>query len=59
MALAAVAGLLVLGGASGLYGIRNPRRDVAASHCAAGQLTGAPSAIADALGVVMPESSRV
>jgi EmrB/QacA subfamily drug resistance transporter len=59
MALAAVAGLLVLGGASGLYGIRNPRRDVAASQCAAGQLAGAPSAIADALGVVMPESSRV
>jgi EmrB/QacA subfamily drug resistance transporter len=48
MALAVVAGLLALGGAVGLLGIRTPRRGVAASRCAAGQLTGAPSAIADA-----------
>jgi EmrB/QacA subfamily drug resistance transporter len=48
MALAVVAGLLALGGAVGLRGIRNPRREVAASRCAGGQLAGAPSAIADA-----------
>jgi EmrB/QacA subfamily drug resistance transporter len=48
MALAAVAGLLALGGAIGLWGIRNPRRDVAAARCAAGQLAGAPRAIVDA-----------
>jgi EmrB/QacA subfamily drug resistance transporter len=59
MALAAVAGLLALGGAIGLWGIRNPRRDVAAARCAAGQLAGAPSAIADAPGVAMPASPRV
>jgi predicted MFS family arabinose efflux permease len=59
MALAVVAGLLALGGAIGLYGIRKPRRDVAASRCAGGQLAGAPSPIADAPGVAMPESPRV
>jgi hypothetical protein len=47
MALAAVTGLLVAGGVVGLCGIRNPRREVAASRCAGGQLAGAPSAIAD------------
>jgi EmrB/QacA subfamily drug resistance transporter len=47
MALAVVAGLLALGGVVGVIGIRNPRRDVAASRCAGGQLVGAPSAIAD------------
>jgi EmrB/QacA subfamily drug resistance transporter len=47
MALAVVAGLLALGGAIGVCGIRNPRRDVAASRCAGGQLVGAPSPVAD------------
>jgi EmrB/QacA subfamily drug resistance transporter len=50
MALVAVAGLLLAAGGIGLCGIRNPRRDVAASHCAGGQLAGAPSAIADGPG---------
>jgi hypothetical protein len=59
MALAAVAGLLVLGGAIGISGIRNPRRTVAASRCAGGQLVGAPSAIADARGVAALTSPRV
>jgi predicted MFS family arabinose efflux permease len=59
MALAVVAGLLARGGAIGMFGIRNPRRDVAASRCAGGQLVGAPSAVADAPGVAMPESPRV
>jgi EmrB/QacA subfamily drug resistance transporter len=47
MALGVVAGLLTLGGAIGACGIRNPRRDVAASNYVGGQLAGAPSAIAD------------
>jgi EmrB/QacA subfamily drug resistance transporter len=47
MALAVVAGLLAVGGVIGLSGIRNPRREVAAARCAAGQLAGAPSAIAE------------
>jgi EmrB/QacA subfamily drug resistance transporter len=47
MALAVVAGLLTIGGAIGFYGIRKRGREVAASHCAAGQLAGAPAAIAD------------
>jgi hypothetical protein len=47
MALAAVAALLALGGAIGIWRIPNPRRQVAASRCAAGQLAGAPSAIGD------------
>jgi EmrB/QacA subfamily drug resistance transporter len=51
MALAVVAGLLALGGAIGMCGIRNPRRNVAASRCPGGQLVGAPSAVADAPGV--------
>jgi EmrB/QacA subfamily drug resistance transporter len=51
MALAVVAGLLALGGAIGIRGIRNPRRDVAASRCAGGPLAGAPAALADAPGV--------
>jgi predicted MFS family arabinose efflux permease len=45
MALAAVAGLLALGGVIGMYGIRNPSRDVAASGCAGGPLVGAPSTV--------------
>ena len=48
MSLAATAGLLAIGGAIGLFGMRNPRRQVAASRCAGGQLAGAPSALADA-----------
>ena len=51
--------LLALGGAIGMCAIRKPRRDVAASRCAGGQLVGAPSAIADAPDVAMPESPRV
>jgi hypothetical protein len=57
MALAAVACLLALGGAIGLRGITTPRREVAASRCAGGQLVGAPSAVADAPGAAMPEST--
>jgi EmrB/QacA subfamily drug resistance transporter len=53
MALAVVAGLLVAAGVVGLCGIRNPRRDVAASRCAGGQLAGAPSAIDDPAGVAV------
>jgi predicted MFS family arabinose efflux permease len=45
MALAAVVSLLVVGGAIGTFGMRNPRRHVAASRCAGGQLAGAPSAV--------------
>jgi EmrB/QacA subfamily drug resistance transporter len=55
MALAAVTGLLIAGGVIGLCGIRDPRREVAASRCAGGQLAGAPSAIADSPGVAVPE----
>jgi EmrB/QacA subfamily drug resistance transporter len=58
MALAVVAGLLALGGAIGICGMRNPRRDVAASRCAGGQLAGAPSAIADMPTAATPESPR-
>ena len=36
------AGLVGLGGALGLAGIRNPRRRVQAGECAGGQLVGAP-----------------
>jgi EmrB/QacA subfamily drug resistance transporter len=57
-ALAVVAGLLALGGAIGICGMRNPRRDVAASRCAGGQLAGAPSAIADTPSVATPKSPR-
>jgi EmrB/QacA subfamily drug resistance transporter len=57
MALAVVAGLLLAGGVIGLFGIRNPRRDVAAARCAGGQLAGAPSAIVDAPRVPMHAST--
>jgi EmrB/QacA subfamily drug resistance transporter len=58
MALAAVAVLLTGGGAIGFYGIRKPGREVAAARCAAGQLAGAPAAIADAPSVAAPEPPR-
>jgi len=57
MALAAVAGLLALAAATGLRGIGAPRREVAASRCAGGQLVGAPSPVADATDAAMPEST--
>jgi hypothetical protein len=38
--------------------MRNPRRDVAASRCAGGQLAGAPSAIADTPSVATLKSPR-
>jgi predicted MFS family arabinose efflux permease len=57
MALGAVAGLLAVGAAIGLRGIGTPRREVAASRCAGGQLVGAPSALADAPDAAMPEST--
>jgi EmrB/QacA subfamily drug resistance transporter len=46
MALVATAVVLALGGAIGLSGIRNPRRELEASGCAGGQLVGAPAAAA-------------
>jgi EmrB/QacA subfamily drug resistance transporter len=49
------AGLLVIGGGLiGAFGIRNPRRVVAARHCSGGQLAGAPF---DAAGVHAPASA--
>jgi hypothetical protein len=49
------AGLLVIGGGLiGAFGIRNPRRVVAARHCSGGQLAGAPL---DAAGVHAPASA--
>ena len=36
------AGLVALGGVLGFAGIRNPRREVPAEHCAGGQLAGHP-----------------
>jgi hypothetical protein len=57
MALVVVAVLLALAAAIGICGIRNPGRDVAASSCPAGQLAGAPSAVAAAPGVPMPEAT--
>ena len=57
MALAAVAGLLAVGAAIGLRCTDSPRREVAASRCAGGQLVGAPSAVADAPDSAMPEST--
>jgi MFS family permease len=56
MALVAAASLLALGGAVGVLGIRNQRRDVPASSCAGGQLVGARSAVADAPGVARVRS---
>ncbi|WP_320669887.1 DHA2 family efflux MFS transporter permease subunit [Patulibacter defluvii] len=40
--MAVAAGLLLLGGALGAAGIRNPRRVVAARECSGGQLVGQP-----------------
>jgi predicted MFS family arabinose efflux permease len=57
MALAAVAGLLAIAAATGLRGTDAPRREVAASRCAGGQLVGAPSPVADAPDAAMPESN--
>jgi EmrB/QacA subfamily drug resistance transporter len=58
MALAVTAGLLALGGAVGLCGVRNPRRDTRASICSGGQLVEAPAAVPDAPSIAgLPRSS--
>jgi predicted MFS family arabinose efflux permease len=57
MALVVVSGLLVLGGAVGIWGIRNPRRDAMASDCAGGQVAGSRAAIARASSGARPDVS--
>jgi EmrB/QacA subfamily drug resistance transporter len=51
------AGLLALGGITGLAGIRNPRRIVHAAHCEGGQLVGAPLDAANAPAQARPSLS--
>ena len=55
LAVGVGAGLLVLAGLGGLA-LRNPRREVEAEECPAGQITGAPRAIASCFD---PEVERV
>ena len=51
--------LLLVAGAVGLVGIRNPRRVVPAGSCAGGQLVGAPSALAETRARRAPASPGV
>jgi EmrB/QacA subfamily drug resistance transporter len=46
-AMAICAVLVAAGGVAGLFGIVNPRREVRASECAGGQLSGAPEPAAE------------
>jgi hypothetical protein len=53
-----VAILLAVRGAIGFFRIRKPGDEVAAARCPAGQLAGAPAAIADAPRVAASRSAR-
>ena len=50
VAIVICACLVAVGGLIGLFGIRNPRREVSAEGCPGGQLAGAPHAVAHAAG---------
>jgi MFS family permease len=50
VAIVICACLVAAGGLVGLFGIRNPRREVSAEACPGGQLAGAPHPVAQARG---------